>query len=65
MIEFEYWQLLFFPLFFGLGWAAAHGQMWFLHVMRLFRSRGRLSPIPKTLKFTGMPTRSIGNFIRY
>ena len=23
MIEFEYWQLLFFPLFFGLGWAAA------------------------------------------
>ncbi|MBP6070760.1 MAG: tetratricopeptide repeat protein, partial [Candidatus Accumulibacter sp.] len=23
MIEFEYWQLLLFPLFFGLGWAAA------------------------------------------
>ncbi len=23
MIEFEYWQLLFFPLFFGMGWAAA------------------------------------------
>ena len=23
MIEFEYWQLLFFPLFFILGWAAA------------------------------------------
>src|SRR5512133_3143312 len=23
MIEFEYWQLLFFHLFFGLGWAAA------------------------------------------
>ena len=23
MIELEYWQLLFFPLFFGLGWAAA------------------------------------------
>ena len=23
MIEFEYWQLLFFPVFFGLGWAAA------------------------------------------
>ena len=23
MIEFEYWHLLFFPLFFGLGWAAA------------------------------------------
>ncbi len=23
MIQFEYWQLLFFPLFFGLGWAAA------------------------------------------
>ena len=23
MIEFEYWQLLFFPLFFVLGWAAA------------------------------------------
>jgi lipopolysaccharide biosynthesis regulator YciM len=23
MIEFEYWQLLFFPLFFALGWAAA------------------------------------------
>jgi hypothetical protein len=21
MIEFEYWQLLLFPLFFGLGWA--------------------------------------------
>ena len=23
MIELEYWQLLFFPLFFALGWAAA------------------------------------------
>ena len=23
MIEFEYWQLLFFPLFFALGWVAA------------------------------------------
>ena len=23
MIEFEYWQLLFLPVFFGLGWAAA------------------------------------------
>lgn len=23
MIEFEYWQLILFPLFFGLGWAAA------------------------------------------
>jgi len=23
MIEFEYWQLLLFPIFFGLGWAAA------------------------------------------
>ncbi|MCP5228494.1 lipopolysaccharide assembly protein LapB [Accumulibacter sp.] len=23
MIDFEYWQLLLFPLFFGLGWAAA------------------------------------------
>jgi lipopolysaccharide biosynthesis regulator YciM len=23
MIELEYWQLLFFPLFFGFGWAAA------------------------------------------
>jgi lipopolysaccharide biosynthesis regulator YciM len=23
MIEFEYWQLLLFPLFFGFGWAAA------------------------------------------
>ena len=23
MIELEYWQLLFFPLFFGLGWGAA------------------------------------------
>ena len=23
MIEFEYWQLLLFPLFFGLGWTAA------------------------------------------
>ncbi|WP_300454024.1 lipopolysaccharide assembly protein LapB [Accumulibacter sp.] len=23
MVDFEYWQLLLFPLFFGLGWAAA------------------------------------------
>jgi lipopolysaccharide biosynthesis regulator YciM len=23
MNEFEYWQLLLFPVFFGLGWAAA------------------------------------------
>ncbi len=34
MIEFEYWQLLFLPVFFGSGWAAAR-----VDIRHLVRSR--------------------------
>ncbi len=39
MIEFEYWQLLLFPLFFGLGWTAARVDI--RHLVRESRSLPR------------------------
>ena len=39
MIEFEYWQLLLFPLFFGLGWLAARIDI--KHLVRESRSLPR------------------------
>ncbi len=61
MIEFEYWQLLFFPLFFGLGWAAARIDI--RHLVRESRSLPRSYFQGLNFLLNEQPDRAIESFV--
>ena len=61
MIEFEYWQLLFFPLFFGLGWAAARVDI--RHLVKESRSLPRSYFQGLNFLLNEQPDRAIEAFV--
>lgn len=61
MIEFEYWQLLFFPLFFGLGWAAARVDI--RHLVKESRSLPRSYFEGLNFLLNEQPDRAIEAFV--
>ena len=61
MIEFEYWQLLLFPLFFGLGWAAARIDI--RHLVRESRSLPRSYFQGLNFLLNEQPDRAIESFV--
>jgi lipopolysaccharide biosynthesis regulator YciM len=61
MIEFEYWQLLFFPLFFGLGWAAARVDI--RHLVKESRSLPRSYFQGLNFLLNEQPDRAIESFV--
>ncbi len=61
MIEFEYWQLLFFPLFFGLGWAAARVDI--RHLVKESRSLPRSYFRGLNFLLNEQPDRAIEAFV--
>jgi lipopolysaccharide biosynthesis regulator YciM len=61
MIEFEYWQLLFFPLLFGLGWAAARVDI--RHLVRESRSLPRSYFQGLNFLLNEQPDRAIESFV--
>jgi lipopolysaccharide biosynthesis regulator YciM len=61
MIEFEYWQLLFFPLFFGLGWAAARVDI--RHVVKESRALPRSYFQGLNFLLNEQPDRAIESFV--
>lgn len=61
MIEFEYWQLLFFPLFFVLGWAAARIDI--RHLVRESRSLPRSYFRGLNFLLNEQPDRAIEAFV--
>ena len=61
MIEFEYWQLLLFPLFFGLGWAAARIDI--RHLVRESRSLPRSYFQGLNFLLNQQPDRAIEAFV--
>jgi lipopolysaccharide biosynthesis regulator YciM len=61
MIEFEYWQLLFFPLFFGLGWAAARIDI--RHLVKESRSLPRSYFQGLNFLLNEQPDRAIESFV--
>ena len=61
MIELEYWQLLFFPLFFGLGWAAARIDI--RHLVRESRALPRSYFQGLNFLLNEQPDRAIESFV--
>lgn len=61
MIEFEYWQLLFFPLFFALGWAAARIDI--RHLVKESRALPKVVFSGAHLCFNEQPDRAIESFV--
>ena len=61
MIEFEYWQLLFFPLFFGLGWAAARIDI--RHLVKESRALPRSYFQGLNILLNEQPDRAIESFV--
>lgn len=61
MIEFEYWQLLFFPLFFILGWAAARIDI--RHLVKESRSLPRSYFQGLNFLLNEQPDRAIESFV--
>jgi len=61
MIEFEYWQLLFFPLFFGLGWAAARVDI--RHLVKESRALPRSYFQGLNFLLNEQPDRAIESFV--
>jgi lipopolysaccharide biosynthesis regulator YciM len=61
MIEFEYWQLLLFPLFFGLGWAAARVDI--RHLVHESRSLPRSYFQGLNFLLNEQPDRAIESFV--
>jgi len=61
MIEFEYWQLLFFPLFFVLGWAAARVDI--RHLVKESRSLPRSYFQGLNFLLNEQPDRAIESFV--
>lgn len=61
MIEFEYWQLLFFPLFFVLGWAAARIDI--RHLVKESRSLPRSYFQGLNFLLNEQPDRAIESFV--
>jgi lipopolysaccharide biosynthesis regulator YciM len=61
MIEFEYWQLLFFPLFFVLGWAAARIDI--RHLVRESRALPRSYFQGLNFLLNEQPDRAIESFV--
>ena len=61
MIEFEYWQLLFFPLFFALGWAAARIDI--SHVVKESRALPRSYFQGLNFLLNEQPDRAIESFV--
>ena len=61
MIEFEYWQLLFFPLVFGLGWAAARIDI--RHLVKESRSLPRSYFQGLNFLLNEQPDRAIESFV--
>lgn len=61
MIEFEYWQLLLFPLFFGLGWAAARVDI--RHLVNESRSLPRSYFQGLNFLLNEQPDRAIESFV--
>ncbi|MBK8745239.1 lipopolysaccharide assembly protein LapB [Propionivibrio sp.] len=61
MIEFEYWQLLFFPVFFGLGWAAARIDI--RHVVKESRALPRSYFQGLNFLLNEQPDRAIESFV--
>jgi lipopolysaccharide assembly protein B len=61
MIEFEYWQLLLFPLFFGLGWAAARIDI--RHLVQESRSLPRSYFQGLNFLLNEQPDRAIESFV--
>ena len=61
MIEFEYWQLLFFPLFFGLGWAAARVDI--QHLVKESRALPRSYFQGLNFLLNEQPDRAIESFV--
>ncbi|MEO8409449.1 MAG: lipopolysaccharide assembly protein LapB, partial [Propionivibrio sp.] len=61
MIEFEYWQLLFFPLFFVLGWAAARIDI--RHLIKESRSLPRSYFQGLNFLLNEQPDRAIESFV--
>ena len=61
MIEFQYWQLLLFPLFFGLGWAAARVDI--RHLVHESRSLPRSYFQGLNFLLNEQPDRAIESFV--
>ena len=61
MIEFEYWHLLLFPLFFGLGWAA--GRIDIRHQVKESRALPRTYSQGLKLLLSVHRYRSIDDFV--
>ena len=61
MIEFEYWHLLFFPLFFGLGWAAARVDI--RHLVKESRALPRSYFQGLNFLLNEQPDRAIESFV--
>ncbi len=61
MIEFEYWQLLLFPLFFGLGWAAARVDI--RHLVKESRALPRSYFQGLNFLLNEQPDRAIESFV--
>ena len=61
MIEFEYWQLLLFPLFFALGWAAARIDI--RHLVKESRSLPRSYFQGLNFLLNEQPDRAIESFM--
>ncbi len=61
MIEFEYWQLLFLPLFFALGWAAARVDI--KHVVKESRSLPQSYFQGLNFLLNEQPDRAIESFV--
>jgi len=61
MIEFEYWQLLLFPLFFGLGWLAARVDI--RHLVKESRSLPRSYFQGLNFLLNAQPDRAIEAFV--
>ena len=61
MIEFEYWQLLFFPLFFALGWAAARIDI--RHLVKESRALPRSYFLGLNFLLNEQPDRAIESFV--
>jgi len=61
MIEFEYWQLLFFPLFFVLGWAAARVDI--RHLVKESRALPRSYFQGLNFLLNEQPDRAIESFV--
>ncbi|MFZ4535782.1 lipopolysaccharide assembly protein LapB [Propionivibrio sp.] len=60
-MEFEYWQLLFFPLFFGLGWAAARVDI--QHLVKESRALPRSYFQGLNFLLNEQPDRAIESFV--